>query len=740
MKILNYILLTLFTINVSFAQNSVKRADQYYDKFDFQNALELYKVAEKNNADNIYIMEQMGNCYKFLNQLQDAEVYYEKVVKANESDPIYTFYYAQSLMSNGKYEDALTELNDYYSKVDTEKILPNEFPEILLKENYNYKIKIEDFNSDDDDFSPYKIENEVFFISNRNVDALVLKEDVWSGKYFTQLYHVNQLDTTNSTAEIFNSNSISKKFHEGPIAFDSTSNELYFTRSNYENTKPIKGSDDAVNLKILKVPFSLEDVKGENFNASLEIKNNLIFSSDDYSVAYPAISKDGKTLIFASDMPGGFGGLDLYVSKKVGEDWTNPKNLGETINTVGNEAYPFISKTGDLYFSSDGLLGLGSYDIFKTSADENGVYETPENLRSPINSSYNDFGIWLDNEDAFGYFSSNRPADFDASNIYSFTHSSYSFNALVYDSKSKEVLEDVEVVLTDLDNGDEFVMLTDENGKVDQEIIPFTNYKVVISKDGYFSEEAEFKTEENDVQAEIPLRSTTEINVDVSVLEDKTFKEVPYANLDVYDINTEDKDSYQTNMFGKAVVSLDPGKEYRIIAGKDLPDSDSVYISVSQDINTESMVGVNNIESNLVLSKECTGCEIIIEDILYDLDESYIRPDAAIILDKLVKVLRDNPSMRIELASHTDCRASEEYNLSLSSRRAQAAVDYLINNGISASRLYAKGYGESKPLEVPGFPGLYCSCENDNGPGATNPNCTEEMHQLNRRTSFTILK
>ena len=141
-----------------------------------------------------------------------------------------------------------------------------------------------------------------------------------------------------------------------------------------------------------------------------------------------------------------------------------------------------------------------------------------------------------------------------------------------------------------------------------------------------------------------------------------------------------------------------------------------------------------------MLRKECTECEIIIENILYDLDQSYIRADAAIILNKLVKVLKDNPNMEIELASHTDCRASVSYNNNLSSKRAQAAVDYLVQNGINPSRLTAKGYGESKPLEVKNYPGLYCTCENNNGPGSTDARCTEEMHQQNRRTSFTILK
>lgn len=739
MKLLKYTLLFILTLNVAFAQNNIKRADQFYEKFDFTNALDLYTIAEKNNPDNIQVKERIGNCYKFLNQIQNAESWYEAVVKSNQSDPIYNFYYAQSLMSNGKYNKALDELNKYYEKTDPNKELLTEFPSNILRENYNYKIEIENFNSNDDDFSPYKIEDEVFFVSNRNVDAGVLKEDVWSGKFFTQLYHVNTLDSTNTKAEVFNNSSISKRFHEGPIAFNPNKSEFYFTRSNYSNLKPNKSSDDAVNLKILKAPFSVEDIKGGNFNTKLEIEDNFTFSSDDYSIAYPAISEDGKYLIFASDMPNGFGGLDLYVSERVGNEWSNPINLGEEINTVGNEAYPFLTKDGVLYFSSDGLLGLGSYDIFESKLKSNGAFETPVNLRSPVNSSYNDFGIWVNEDNSLGYFSSNRPAEFGQSNIYSFVHNYYNFEALVYDSRTKKPLEDVEIVITEVLYENEFTLLTDDSGIAKHEISPNTKYKILITKENYTPEEAEFTTIENDVQAEIPLKNNAEILLDLNILEARTLKEIPNADLVVYNLQTEEKQSLQTNMFGKATIVLEPDNDYRIIAQKEIPNSDSVYISVSRDISTKNLAN-NNLSKTIHLSKECSGCEIIIDDILYDLDKSYIRADAALILNKLVKVLKDNPKMVIELASHTDCRASAAYNNSLSTRRAEAAVEYLIQNGISASRLTARGYGESRPIEVPGQKGLYCSCENDKGPGLQDARCTEEMHQLNRRTSFTILK
>ena len=590
MKLLNFIILTLFSIGFVFSQNNIKRADQFYDKFDFTNALDLYTVAAKNNSENVYVKQQIGNCYKFLNQIQKSESWYEAVVKTDDTDPIFNFYYAQSLMSNGKYQQALEELNNYYKKTNPKKVVMTEFPSIILKENYNYKIAIEKFNSDDDDFSPYKIEDVVFFISNRNVDAVILKEDLWSNKFFTQLFHVNTLDTTKLKAEVFNTASISKRYHEGPVSFDANNKELYFTRSNYSKVKPVKSEDDAVNLKILKVPFTTEDVIGENFDSKLSIEDNFTFSSDDYSIAYPAISNDGKYLIFASDMPNGFGGLDLYVSERVGNEWTNPINLGEKINTVGNEAYPFLTKDGTLYYSSNGLLGLGSYDIYESKLNTKGEYESPINLRSPINSSYNDFGFWMNEDNTEGYFSSNRPAEYGASNIYSFIHNSYDFEALVYDSRTKKPIEDVEIIITEVVDENVFTLKTDDAGKASHEILPNTKYKIEIIKEDYFTEEAEFTTVENDVQAEIPLKSKTEINLDVNVLDAKTLKEIPNADIILYNLKTEEQQNLQTNKFGKLSLVLEPDNEYRVVAQKDLPHTDSIYITVSQDINTADLI------------------------------------------------------------------------------------------------------------------------------------------------------
>jgi outer membrane protein OmpA-like peptidoglycan-associated protein/tetratricopeptide (TPR) repeat protein len=749
-------ILILFTL-LSITQNALaqksgvqfKRADNYYKQFDFSEALELYKIAAKKNAENLYLKGRIGNCYRFLNEIKSAEPYYEAVAKSFDTAPIYKFYYAQSLLANGKYEKGLEVMNSYYTLTGEENRIMNSIPNHVLVKDTRYKIKIEDFNSEHADFSPFLLKDELFFVSNRKDDAFVSRNDVWSQRPFTQLYRVlmEKMDVSEQEAEketkkkpeIFNESTVSKKFHEGPVGWDASQNDLYFTRSNYSDEKPIKGADNEVNLKIVKVAFINEtDEKIGDFGGKMV--DNTSFSSNEYSVAYPSITEDGNYMIFTSDMPGGYGGLDLYMAENVGGMWVNAVNLGEIINTPGNEAFPHIMPNGTLYFSSDGLFGLGAYDIYESKLKPDGYFSTPQNLRAPINSIFNDFGIWIDDLATHGYFTSNRPSEYGGDDIYSFTREALLFESVIFDSKTQERLANVELVLINIDNGKKVIMTSNEDGYVSTNILPNSKYRLEVEKRDFISEKAEFSTVEDDVYAEIPLLRNFGILLDITLLDNDTKEDIPFAEFSLIELKSGKVVDVVANKLGKASFVLDADVEYRIRAAKELGNPDFVYLAVNNDFNTYGMKAPAQLYTTMELKKKCIGCEIVLEDILYDLDKYAIRMDAAKILNQLVKILADNPSLEIELASHTDCRESQKYNLSLSAKRAEAAVNYIIESGIDYRRLTATGYGESQPLEVQGEPGLYCTCEDNNGPGKTDNRCTEAMHQLNRRTSFTILR
>lgn len=729
---------------------NIRRADAFYDQFDFKNALDMYKTASANNEENLYVKGRIGNCYKLLNEIHNAEEWYEDVAMSGDTDPIYKFYYGQSLLANGKYEKAREVWNSYFIIMGNESRILDKVPEFLVQENKQYSIKIEDFNSQHADFSPYFLEDELYFVSNRKDDAFLSRDDVWSGRPFTQLYRMpkaskditeNQDTVTQAKGkpEVFNKSSVSKRYHEGPITWDPNLNDLYITRSNYEGKKVVKGDDDEINLKIVKVAF-MNGTEEDNGDFGGEMVDNTTFSSDEYSVAYPTITIDGNYMVFASDMPGGYGGLDLYLSENVGGMWSNPINLGEGINTPGNDAFPHIMSNGTLYFASDGHFGLGGYDLYEAKLKEDGFFAPPVNLRSPINSTYDDFGMWMDERFTNGYFTSNRPSNYGDDDIYSFIKETFIFEAVVYDSKTQERLPDAKVTLVNLINGKEVVMTSDADGYVTSDILPNSKFGLAVDKDEYLPESAEFNTLEDNVYAEIPLVKDFGIVLDITVIDEDTQEEIPNSTISLINLDNEEEETVTTNKYGKTSFVVDPNVNYRIRASKDLAAEDFVYLAVSNDFNTFGTKAPAQLYTTIALKKQCLGCEIVIEDILYDLDKYYIRNDAALILNNLVKVLEDNPTIEIELASHTDCRASQKYNMWLSAKRAEAAVNYIIESGIDYRRLTAAGYGETQPLEVPGVPGLYCTCEGQTGPGVNDPRCAEYVHQLNRRTAFSILK
>lgn len=724
------ILLSLFVLiatNVQAENNGflIKRADKFYTDFNFSSALEYYKKADSKHPDNIYIKGRIGNCYKFLSNIKESEKWYAAVANADGSEDIFKFYYAQSLTANGKYKEALVMYNNYYVSIDKPEKQVASFDDKLFTENDKYNIIVEEFNTTFEDFAPVKVKDNLYFVSNRQSDVFMQRQDVWSSRPFTQIYNVNLADTVKGktvTAQLYNKE-VSKQFHEGPMGWDRSQNDLYVTRSNYATgKKPLMGENREVNLKIFKMAY----VPSENDFGS-KLVDNIAFDDKNFSVCYPSITAAGDFMIFASDMPGGFGGLDLYVAENQSGTWANPLNLGDKINTPGNDAFPFIMPDGLLFFASDGHLGIGGYDLYSAELQKDGTFGEVTNLRAPLNSQYDDFGIWTNDSYSEGYFTSNRPSKFGSDDIYSFKKKAYMFEAKIYDSKSEQIIDSVKVILTNLDSKEKIILYTDKEGKVMNKIDPFSNYSLRVEKDGYLPEEANFSTIDDEVNAEIPLVKDFGIVLEVTVIDADTKKEIPAAKIELVALLTATLETNTANAYGKTIFMLDEEIEYRIKASKKM-EGDEVYLAVSKDFNTYKVESPANLYTTIELRKVNINQEIRIENIYYDLGKYYIRKDAEPELNKLIKILIDNPGMEIELSSHTDCRGTKSANALLSANRAESAVNYLIKNGINYRRLTATGFGETKLTND-------CPCED-----GVQSNCTEEQHQQNRRTVFSILK
>ena len=418
------------------------------------------------------------------------------------------------------------------------------------------------------------------------------------------------------------------KLNDGAIAFDSRFTTAYVTRCNYDN-----------NFKGKSCRIYTSTLTGSEWSEP----EPLNFSSDSFNCGQPTLTKDGQTMYFSSDMPGGFGGKDIYMVSysKRSKTWGDPVNLGPTINTDENEVYPTIHEDGTLYFASSGHVGLGGTDIFMTKG--NGTdWGEPVNMKSPINSHGDDFAIIFGKDKESGYFTSNREGSKGADDIYRFSMNPlvFTLSGVVRNAKTKAVMPNATITLTSSSDTGKIVLKTDQVGSYKITLKQKTDYELFASRQMFYDSKTEEKT-------------TKGLEQSADLVQD-----------------------FELNSLGLETFTL--------------------------------------------------------RGILYDLDKANIRPDAALILDSLVLVLNKYPSLKIELGSHTDCRADSIYNIGLSQRRADSAVTYLRNHGIDSLRLVSVCYGENM-LEV-----TECACE---GPNEREQGlkCTEAQHQLNRRTTVKVL-
>ncbi|MEI6312290.1 MAG: OmpA family protein [Bacteroidota bacterium] len=729
MRYINYLfkilLLLVITSNIAFSQsNATKSADKLFESFDFTNAAKAYEKLIKKNPNDLYTKQKIADSYRLLNNSQLAEFWYGQLITIEGADPINKFYYAQALRNNAKYDEAKAFYQEYAifapkDKRSTEILKGIELITVLGRDNPMYDVTICPFNTKYSDYSPYIYKNEVLFVSNGISTGNI---DPWTQRPFTQVYTVNKdsINTSNfSKPELFLGNTINGKYHEGPLTIDRELNDLYLTRSNYTN-KFVRATDKSVKLKI----FRLSYVSAENKFGDKLIQD-FPYNNDQYSCAHPAISRDGQEMYFTSDMPGGLGGSDIYVSKKEGYTWGTPQNLKE-INTAGNESFPFFAADNTLYFASDGHFGLGGLDVYYIRKDSDNKWSKIVNLGAPVNSSADDFGYVQNESGSEGYFTSNRAGGIGDDDIYSFTKAGLTICGDVIDAETSAKLPGSNVKLYD---GTRMVkeLTADEKGSFCFEVEPYKKYRILASNIDYVSKDMilDMKNESQNIQ--IPLKKKAGILLDVYVIDSKLKTPISAADVKLISLKTNQEAPKVTNANGHVFYDLETETEYKVVAEKTINESEK-YLANSTTFNTKGVKAPADLNITIELRREMINTSIELKDILYDLDKFYIRPDAALILDKLVKLLKDNPTMEIELGSHTDCRSSKTYNMWLSAKRAEAAVNYLIKNGINPFRLIAAGYGESRIKNG-------CNCE----PGNNSP-CTEEQHQENRRTEFKIYK
>src|ERR1043165_2194092 len=630
----------------------VKVGDWYYRQFDYRKAIMFYEKALKTDEKNVYVLQKIADSYRLINDWPKAETYYASLAQMDNANSVNKLYYAEALRANQKYPEAKVYYKQYMDVAPTdvsvkERLQGLDKIEELSKDRGFYEVKnVEAINSKYSDFgvSLYK-DTGIFFCSNRMPDVGVVHKDLWTQGNFLQIYEAYKSDTTSGgtlgSAQLMKGRTLNKKFHEGTSSYNDKMQELYIDRSNYNGKRAFTAADKTVKLKIYRIVW-LPDAKrwGD------ELIEAVPFNDKEYSVCHPTLTKDGKTLYFASDKPGGYGGVDIYMTtREIGGQWGTPINLGPKVNTSGDEMFPFIAEDGTLYFASNGHTGLGGVDIFSATLIQTGKKITnrtgPQTLGYPVNTNMDDFNYVITKDNKSGYFTSNREGGQGDDDIYSFTKKGIVLNGIVYDAATGLPIEGAQVVMKEED-AEKGKAKSGKDGDFSFPATPGKQYKFYATKPGYLPAELTFDVKEKPELVKIPMVAEGGINLEVTVLDKRTRDPLETAKVKVQNLTTSKEEPCVTGKDGKCYFALEPNTNYRIEASKETGEPDTKYLTVTATQSTIGKTAPTTLYTVIELEKVKKGVAIKVENIYYDLDKWFIRPDAAKELDKLVKILKDN--------------------------------------------------------------------------------------------------
>jgi outer membrane protein OmpA-like peptidoglycan-associated protein len=621
----------------------MQRANEFYEHFSYQKAITLYQKAliyKEGHEPKL----QIANCYRKLNDSEKSLDWYQKTLEHGSLSDEDMLHYGQVLSASQNYDSAYAVLSKFQHIEEWVRARSEGFKNID-KFFYNesaFTIQEALFNSEEADFSPAFSEEGIIFVTSRPFVGMLKSKYNSDNTYFLNLFEVSD---GNQPVQL--KRRVNTRFHEGPSVLYANFSKMVFTRNNYN--KHTHGESER-GVTHLKLYLTEKDEKG-NWVKAVEFTYN----DDQYSIGHPALTTDGSTLYLASDMPGGFGGVDIYRCFWENGRWSEPENLGDAINTARDEMFPYVSDDGFLYFSSDGHEGMGGLDIFRVHLSRSN--SKPRNMGFSLNSQKDDFGIILNKEGNKGYFSSNREGGTGDDDIYELVIFDYIIKVNLRDDETKELISGT------LQAEDTYLkeIIKDES-PVSQIQFPAIRGDVFMI-DGLAPEY-------------IPdslLIETGEESRDFRHLEFDVFLKKPITNRAiVYRVMIN-------NLWKQVMYNMD----------STLNIYDGTYEALIQQFINDRVV-VDSV--------------ITLKNVLFDFDEHIIREDAEITLDHWVAFLNQYPNEKVSLGSHTDVRGSNKYNERLGKRRIKATLKYLLDAGISKDRFMESSYGEEK---------LFDDCDND---------------------------
>ncbi|MDF3026437.1 MAG: OmpA/MotB domain protein [Fluviicola sp.] len=735
MKTILLAIICSVSLSVWGQSGKLKKADNYFNRLSYAYAAELYEELIGSEVDSPALKSKLAYSYLKMDNYTKSVDYYSKMITSSEAKPDDYYNYSQVLKQTGNYSESDKWMNKYSESVTAD------IRSQLFLSNTAYKSKIEKnqaffslenlaLNTSSADFGGYynSKQDQVYFITARKKRAFVKNEWSWDARRFLDLYQVsvskeNKLGTPERVSKV------NTKFHEGPVAFAPDGKKAYFTRNNISSGSKRRDGQKIQNLKVY-----IADI---DENGNLVNETEFPYNSKDYSVGHPTITADGKTMYLVSDKPGGIGGADIYkVAISDNGTFGEMINLGNKINTEGQEMFPFIDTEGRLFFSTDGHPGLGGLDVFVAFFDK-GTIGKIHSLGLPVNSQFDDFAFNMSKDFKTGFLSSNRDGGKGGDDIYSVQLlRPFVFGVTIKGTakdKKGGIVPFAKIDLKD-DKGNIIETVTaDENGAYTFEAEYEKNYGLGGTKADYFAGKntASTFTNEQVVIADVVLEKDPGLSLYALITDKKTGNPLQGVKVFLVDnmtgqskqIETPASGDFREALFGK---KLNDRGSYNLVLQKE------GYFSKTITYNTLfDRPGQYDVHGKLDLGMDPEVKDLAemiqINPINFDLNKFNIRPDAAKELDKIVEVMNKYPYMVVELGSHTDCRASKAYNIKLSDKRAKASAEYIKKKITNPERIYGKGYGESRLLNG-------CECE-----GAVKSDCSEEEHQKNRRTEFKVI-
>lgn len=488
-----YVFLGFFFINVLGAQNrQIAVADEKVNEYSYIDAIKIYeRLAEKGYKDD-KVFKKLGDCYYFNSDYVKSHKWYSRLFTLNSNqEPEYIYRYAQCLKSVGNYSKAESYLSDFVkvSQSDVRAVLLDKnknYLDIIKANSGRYQINNLDINSDLSDFGSVVLGSRLVFSSSRNIGSKTKKISQWDNNPYNSLFYcLIDSDSKFSDPQLFSNKSIASQYNESTPVFSKDGKTMYFTRNNVSKVKRDKKGNPVVILKIYK-----SVMQGDSWSVPVELP----FNSNQYNVAHPALSPDGKYLFFASNMPGTLGQSDLFfVEIKSDQSYSEPKNLGNIINTEGKETFPFISEKNELYFSSDGHPGLGGLDVFVANLTDGFKVAAIDNVGDPVNGGQDDFGFFINSFTKKGFFTSNRAGGKGLDDIYSLIEKRelnvFMLDKVLTDKNTGLPVSGARISL--LDDNFSFISetLTDENGRYTLPVGYDTKYYVRADKEEYLTSE-----------------------------------------------------------------------------------------------------------------------------------------------------------------------------------------------------------------------------------------------------------